>query len=141
MKSKLIKGLALFSFITLISAFLLYSGGYFDRKMEKLDDSPPPVWSLPVQENSTASFNSTEFDVDTLLPEMRFPSTKSTMIPLDRLILRRKRGLLHDTAVLEKELRMMSSSKSGRIFDASTFNIDSAIKKLDLQKIEKKKQE
>jgi len=63
------------------------------------------------------------------------------MIPLDRLILRRKRGLLHDTAVLEKELRMMSSSKSGRIFDASTFNIDSAIKKLDLQKIEKKKQE
>ena len=141
MKSKLIKGLALLSFITLISTFLFYNAGYFDRKIERLDDNPQPVVSMPVQENSNASINSAVV-VDTgTLPKERFPSSKSMKVTLDRFSLLKKRAIPRDSTLKEKDVRMMSSSKSGAIFDASTFVFDSVVKKSDSQKIEKKKQE
>ena len=139
MKSKPIKGLALLSFITLISAFLLYSAGYFDRNIRRPENNPEPVVNIPL-ENSNTSLNSINFVSDTP-PEERFSSSKSIVIQFDRLSRSKKRAIRRDSTSTEKDIRMMSSSKSGLIFSASTFNIDSFIKKSDSQKIEKKKQE
>jgi hypothetical protein len=135
MESKLFKGIILLSFITLVSAFLLYSAGYFDGYVNRSGLSPQSPNNLIPQEIPDSAIPVTSNEVDTQ-PAERLPSSKSVMVPIERFSARRKKAIRLDTTFSQKEIRMMSSSKSGRIIDAATF--DSLLKKLDSPKIEKK---
>jgi hypothetical protein len=127
-QTKLTKGLTLLSFVTLISAFLLYRVGWFDRYLQNNNSA--------IQTSHNGGTINTPQN-DTLKPikdttqKLLLSSSKSVVLT------DRKYGFIDSYLVKKKYIKpkpakteMLSSSKSAIIFhpDEPSINLDSIIR-------------
>jgi len=132
MKSKLIKGLVLAGFVILFSGFLLFRGGYFKQHTTRSSIKSSTTANLDAKK-AEDSFISAFIDS---VPLVQLPSSKAVIL-VPRTFLSPS-----DSERLRKEYRrMMSGSKSGPVFDPSTFKVDSILMEIKREQAEKKKQE
>jgi len=136
MKSKLIKGLVLAGFIILLSGVLLFRGGYLKQHSTRDSIKSPPTANLDAKldaKRAEDSFISAFIDS---MPLVQLPSSKAVIV-VPRTFLSRS-----DSERLRKTYwRMMSGSKSGPVFDPTTFKVDSILMEIKREQAEKKNQE
>ena len=148
MKPKLIKGIALGSFIILLSVFLLYRGGYLSPNPSKRSIKSQPSTTL-VSKKAKQNFVSAHMDN---VPMVQLPSTKAVILVPYYFV-------YPDSVIQSKpeNMLMMSGSKSAPVFDQNLFRrelwlmqiqsdptaykTDSILSVIKREQAEKKKQE
>lgn len=133
-KSKIFKVIALVNFIALLTVFLLYRNGSFDRYIfnDANNNFTSPNGGVGAKNNN----DSTKVKTDSLLRQ-RMSSSKSLVI-IDNVKLKDDTTKSKKDAVRiqrkQEPIRMMSGSKSGAIIEPKLFNVDSMYIELRPQK-------
>ena len=144
-KSKIIKSIAIANFVFWIGLFLLYRAGYLDEYIfnnESAMQSSPNGGAITDNNTDTVPKKS-----DTVLPKTRMSSSKSFIITdnlrsaKDSAAMYKRDRLALDSAS-GKELRMMSGSKSGMVFNPNhpAFAADSIKRAAAMKKKQKQKE-
>jgi hypothetical protein len=133
-KSKILKFIALVNFIALLTVFLLYRNGSFDRYIfnDTNNNFTSPNGGVGAKNNK----DSTKVKTDSLLRQ-RMSSSKSLVI-IDNVKLKVDTTKpKKDTANIkrkDKQTRMMYSSKSGAVIEPNRFKAESMYIELRPQK-------
>ncbi len=137
-QSKLFKTIAFVNFIGLLSLFLLYRNGSFDKYLYNETNTiiTSPNGGTPVKTNKDASTSNTDS-----LNNLRLSSSKSAIIfdPIKRnkdSIAFKKDSI---NKILINEKMLMYGSKSGIIIDPKKIHIDSLSSKRKTKKNKKQK--
>lgn len=134
-RKTIFKGIALLNFIVLITVFLLYRNGSFDRYIygsnERNLTSPNGGTPAKVSKDSTSKESDS-------LRNLRLASSKSMIIVDERKLRTDAVYIKPDTTkpgLKPEEKRLMYSSKSGKIVDPKSIPFDSSkVKQIKLTK-------
>lgn len=127
-KKTIFKGIALINFILLITVFLLYRNGSFDRYIYGNNERnlTSPNGGTPAKTSKDSIIISKKIDSS---QSLRLSSSKSIVITeQSRLLIESVRPLFDSTKISlrPEEKEIMYSSKSGKIFDRNSFLADSS---------------
>lgn len=134
-KARLFKGFALINFICLLTLFLCYRGGYFDKYFFGENQLTSPNGGTPAKVSKDAAKKKN----DSLQRAVRLSSSKS-MIIIDHINPKLDSAIFKSDSIKfgNEDKKLMYSSKSGIIIPPKKFLPDST-KKLNEKKGKKEK--